>query len=85
MGIQSNPRMENAINCRWCGVEQKIGHIIYSHRLKNIDKFSYPCYACDRKNICRVSVLGFYALYPADRARHERSIQNKLNKKNKKQ
>lgn len=81
MGIQSNPNTENKINCRWCGVEQKIGHIIYTHKKKNKNKFSYACYACDRKNICQVGALGFYSLYPADRARYLRNVKNNTNRK----
>jgi uncharacterized protein YdeI (YjbR/CyaY-like superfamily) len=80
MGIQSNPNTKNKIDCRWCGVEQKIGHIIYTHKLKNKDKFSYPCYACDRRNIVQVGALGFYSLYPADRARYIRNVNNKTNR-----
>ncbi len=80
MGIQCNPITKNNITCRWCGVEQKIGHIIYTHRLKDSDKFSYPCYACDRRNVCKVSALGFYSLYPADRARYIRNVNNNKNR-----
>lgn len=80
MGIQCNPITKNSIDCRWCGVEQKIGHIIYTHRLKDSNKFSYACYACDRKNICKVSALGFYSLYAADRARYLRNVKNNTNR-----